>query len=230
LICITLSKVVETQATRVTPRCKKDRQVHDLSVFYFLEALSVQYTYTTIGISMTTHRIFMAARFVLSVKILSILGCSLLLAPSAFAQGDGAVYKCRDTNGTVMFTNSPPNPKACEKITVSPVSTIPAPKLPPRTSNGNGGSTATPANFPRVDSAQQKARDEDRRDLLNEELAKTESKCTALKKEYNNGEPERQGNERNYAKYQERLAKLKDDVARCDADITALKKEIALLK
>jgi hypothetical protein len=183
-------------------------------------------------IYLTFRPITMAARLasVSTVRLLAALGVSTLLGPSAFAQGDGAVYKCRDANGTTMFTNSPPNPKTCEKLTISPVSTIPAPKLPSRTSSSNGGSTATPANFPRVDSAQQKARDEDRRDLLNEELAKTESKCTALKKEYNNGEPERQGNERNYAKYQERQAKLKEDVARCDADLTALKKEIAMLK
>jgi hypothetical protein len=206
-------------------RCKKDRQVDDLSVFYFRGALKVQYTIsilcTVMNSSMPTRLIFM--RLLPAGLVLS------LCTPAVFAQGDSAVYKCKDASGTIMFTNSPPNPKACEKLSLNPVTTIPAPKVPARSSNG-GGNTATPANFPRVDSAQQKARDEDRRDLLNEELAKTENKCADLKKEYNNGEPERQGNERNFVKYQERVAKLKEDVARCDADIAALKKEIALLK
>jgi hypothetical protein len=148
---------------------------------------------------------------------------------AAFAQGDGAVYRCKDPNGTTMFTNNPGNAKNCEKVQIQAVSTIPAPKVP-AARNGSATATPTPANFPRVDTAQQKARDEGRRDLLEEELAKTEAKCATLKKEFNNGEPERQGNERNFVKYQERVAKMKEDVARCDADVVALKKEIALIR
>jgi outer membrane translocation and assembly module TamA len=157
----------------------------------------------------------------------AVIGAALY-GPAAFAQGEGAVYRCKDANGTTMFTNNPGNAKNCEKMQIQSVSTIPAPKLP--AARNGSAATPTPANFPRVDTAQQKARDEGRRDLLEEELAKTEAKCNALKKDYNNGEPERQGNERNYVKYQERVAKMKEDVARCDADITALKKEIALVK
>ncbi|MGL4574270.1 MAG: DUF4124 domain-containing protein [Burkholderiaceae bacterium] len=154
-----------------------------------------------------------------------------LYVPAAIAQGDGAVYRCKDANGTTMFTNNPGNAKSCEKMQIQSVSTIPAPKLPAaRSSNGGSAATPTPPNFPRVDTAQQKARDEGRRDILEDELAKQETKCAALKKEFNNGEPERQGNERNFVKYQERVAKMKEDVARCDADIVALKKEIALIK
>jgi outer membrane translocation and assembly module TamA len=151
-------------------------------------------------------------------------------ASAAFAQGEGAVYRCKDANGSTMFTNNPGNAKSCEKMQIQAVSTIPAPKLPAARSSNGAAATPTPPNFPRVEPAQQKARDEGRKDLLQDELVKTEAKCTALKKEYNNGEPERQGNERNYAKYQERTAKLKEDLDRCDSDLVALKKEIALLK
>ncbi|MGV3741728.1 MAG: DUF4124 domain-containing protein, partial [Burkholderiaceae bacterium] len=48
--------------------------------------------------------------------------------------------------------------------------------------------------------------------------------------EYNNGEPERQGNERNYAKYQERVASMKEDLNRTEKNIEALKREIGNLK
>ena len=41
---------------------------------------------------------------------------------------------------------------------------------------------------------------------------------------------ERQGNERNYAKYQERVAQMKDDLGRAEKNVEALKREIANIK
>ena len=48
----------------------------------------------------------------------------------------------------------------------------------------------------RVDPAEQRARDSDARRILQDELQREEDRLAELKKEYNNGEPERQGNER----------------------------------
>jgi hypothetical protein len=171
---------------------------------------------------------FMAPKIL--VRVLAVVAAAVACTPAAWAQGDGAVYKCKDASGTTMFTNNPSNPKGCERIQVQAVSTIPAPKLPAAKNGGGSSAAASPASFPKVDPGAQKNRDEGRRDLLEDELAKTESKCAALKKEFNNGQPERQGNERNYAKYEERVAKMKEDVARCESDVVALKKEIALIK
>jgi hypothetical protein len=156
---------------------------------------------------------------------------SVLVAMPAQAQGN-SYYVCEGADGSRHITDNEAEArkyKNCQKRGFEIPTIIPAPKAP-AARPGNGGSTATPANFPRVDAAQQKSRDEGRRDILEEELSKQETKCAALKKEFNNGEPERQGNERNFVKYQERVAKMKEDVARCDADIVALKKEIALIK
>jgi len=50
-----------------------------------------------------------------------------------------------------------------------------------------------------------------------------------LRREYNNGEPERLGNERNYQKYLDRVADLKSSIARKEADIAAIKRELAKL-
>jgi len=47
-----------------------------------------------------------------------------------------------------------------------------------------------------------------------------------LQAEFNNGEPERRGDERNYAKYQERVQTLKDALARSDRNIEALRREL----
>ena len=46
----------------------------------------------------------------------------------------------------------------------------------------------------------------------------------------NNGEPERRGDERNFAKYQERTAAMKEDLDRAEKNIEALKREIGNLK
>jgi len=46
----------------------------------------------------------------------------------------------------------------------------------------------------------------------------------------NEGQPERQGNERNYAKYQERVAQLKDNLSRTQQNVEALKREIANIR
>ena len=50
-----------------------------------------------------------------------------------------------------------------------------------------------------------------------------------MQAELNNGEPERRGDERNFAKYQERVADMKAALQRKEADVAALKREIAKL-
>jgi HAMP domain-containing protein len=57
-----------------------------------------------------------------------------------------------------------------------------------------------------------------------------EAKLARLKQEFNNGEPERRGDERNYAKYQERVAAMKDDIGRAEKNVEALKRELGNLK
>jgi predicted RNase H-like nuclease (RuvC/YqgF family) len=51
-----------------------------------------------------------------------------------------------------------------------------------------------------------------------------------MKREYNNGEPERRGDERNYAKYQERVASLKDSISRSEKNVEALRREISNIR
>ena len=79
----------------------------------------------------------------------------------------------------------------------------------------------------RVDSAEQKARDADARQILESELKKAETRQAELLKEFNNGEPDKQGAEaRNYQKYLDRVAELKANIARNDNDIAGLKREL----
>ena len=136
---------------------------------------------------------------------------------------------CRDAEGRKTYQNTGSG-KGCSKLDVQPALTLPAPtgRSAPR---GAAGETRaiSPANFPRVDGDTQRARDGDRRRILADELAAEETKLEALRVEFNNGEPERLGSERNYARYQERVARLQADLQRTENNIASLKRELALL-
>ena len=76
----------------------------------------------------------------------------------------------------------------------------------------------------------QRARDGDARSILESELKKAEAKLAEQQKEYNNGEPEKQGIEgRNYQRYLDRVSELKDGITRNQSDIAGLKREISRL-
>lgn len=168
-------------------------------------------------------------------------GLQLALAAGFLCQGAAmaqtTVYKCVDAQGRVEFTDT--NKRGCKALDLPGY--IPAPPArvgpPPaaRTSSpvtaaGVASPPPSPANFPRVDTSQQRARDDDRRAILNEELRAEEKKLAELQAVFKNGEPDRQGNERNYAKYQERVGQLRDDINRTERNIEALRREIANIR
>ena len=103
---------------------------------------------------------------------------------------------------------------------------------------GGGGAAApasskaasSPANAPRVAAPDQRARDADARAILQDELRKAESRLADLRKEYNDGSPQRSALElRNPQGYIERTAELKAAVTRVEADIAGIKREIGRL-
>jgi hypothetical protein len=117
--------------------------------------------------------------------------------------------------------------KGCKKVDVPGLTLIPAPaKRPAALQTASLRSASVPVDFPKVDSNAQKLRDNDRRQILLDEMKSEQEKLAALKKDYNNGEPERQGDERNYAKYQERAVAMRDDINRAEKNIEALQREL----
>jgi hypothetical protein len=90
---------------------------------------------------------------------------------------------------------------------------------------------AAASSGPRTDgSPEQRARDSDSRGILESELKKAEAKLAEQQKEYNNGQPEKQGIEgRNFQRYLDRVAELKDSIARNQSDIAGIKREISRL-
>ena len=151
---------------------------------------------------------------------------TVLVSASALAQGP--VYRC--PGNPVLYTDAitakEAQEKGCKTIEGTPITVVPS--LRPK------GGTPAPAAVntnpqAKIDPNAQRNRDGERRTILEGELKKEEKSLADLKAEYNNGEPERRGDERNYQKYLDRVAELKAAIARKEADIAALKREIGKL-
>ncbi|WP_058049195.1 DUF4124 domain-containing protein [Janthinobacterium sp. Ant5-2-1] len=154
----------------------------------------------------------------------------------AAAQAHGQLYVCADAQGHKTYTDKRAGAH-CQLLDLPGAMTEPPRKTAPLAGTQarpatQAAATAAPASgaFPKVDGAEQRARDLDRRQILQDELRSEEQKLAAQRLEFNGGQPERQGNERNYAKYQERVAQLKDNISRTQQNVEALKREIANIR
>lgn len=98
-------------------------------------------------------------------------------------------------------------------------------------SSGSSSAAArSPAGSPKVDGSEQKARDGEARLVLESELRKAQDRQAELLKDYNNGEPEKQGSEsKNYQKYLDRVADMKAQIARNQSDIDGIQRELSRL-
>lgn len=150
------------------------------------------------------------------------LACCLL-APLAHAD----IFKCVEADGHVTYTNSKPaNTKArdCTLMTKEQsVTTVPSARP------AGAKSAPSPTSFPRVDTGTQRARDNDRRTILETEMATERNLLDAARKELAEQEAVRQGDERNYQKYLDRIQGYKDKVSLHERNIEALSKELSRL-
>lgn len=79
-----------------------------------------------------------------------------------------------------------------------------------------------------VDPGQQKARDSDARAILQAELQKAQEKLSALKAEFNDGNPTKSALElRNPQVFNERLDALKANITRQESDVAGIQRELA---
>jgi hypothetical protein len=170
-----------------------------------------------------------------------VLAAALALAAPvhAWAQDPAKpVYRC--PGPPVLYTDaiSPQEARErnCRTIEGAPLTVVQGRRpTPPAASAPAGGDkagdkgTAQRSADAKVDPAAQRQRDSDARRILEAELRREEDKLDQMKREYNNGEPERRGDERNYAKYQERVAEMKAGIQRKEADVAAIRRELGKL-
>lgn len=161
---------------------------------------------------------------------LSLVVLALLVSP-VFAQTP--IYRCGNE-----YTNTVPDSQKsrCKLVEGGNVTIVEGFKPPaaaasaPKAPAAKPRAGAPPPAGSRVDSAEQRARDSDARLILESELKKVEARQAELLREYNGGQPDKQGDEaRNYQKYLDRVAELKANLARTDSDIAGIRRELARL-
>ena len=155
-------------------------------------------------------------KFAVTIVLAAVLG-------SAGAQAQTRIFRCGNT-----YTNdvNEAQAKGCRPLEGGNVTVVEGTRVHSPAATRPASAGAAPAG-PRVESAEQRARDADARQILEAELRKAEGRQAELLKEYNNGEPERRGDERNYQKYLDRVAELKASIARNEADIAGIRRELS---
>lgn len=140
-------------------------------------------------------------------------------------QAQERIFRCGNeyTNNAQVAKSRNCTPMEGGNITiVEGTRPAPAPRSAPAATPRSGSD--------RVDPAAQRARDSDARAILETELRKAEERLAQARKEYANGEPEKQGIEsRNYQRYLDRVAELKAAVARAESDVAGLQRELGRL-
>jgi len=163
---------------------------------------------------------------VLSKPLSAALATVLAASPLA-ALANSDIFVCQDADGRKTYQNTGTG-RGCTRLDIQPSLSVPAPRQQ-ATRASTDVRPISPASFPRVDSQTQRARDGDRRRILEDELGAEEAKLQALRTEYRNGAPERLASERGHAGYQERVAKMQAELQRTENNVASLKRELALL-
>jgi hypothetical protein len=142
---------------------------------------------------------------------------ALLIALLPLTASAQTIYKCIDANGGTVISNSRVE-KNCRAISSGPETAMPAPKARPAGAAAN----PSPAGFPRVQEDAQKARDGDRRHILEQELAGEQRSLEQAKKEL--AEQQAAG------ATGDRAAPYRDRVAQHERNIQAIQKELGNLR
>ena len=140
----------------------------------------------------------------------------VVLSQPALAQ---TIYKCTDAGGGVVISNSRLD-KNCKAVQITPDSTIPSPR--PK-ATGGAAATPTPGGFPKVQEDTQKARDTDRKRILEQELAQEQRNLETSRKELAD-------QERTHGDKSERLTPYKESVAQHERNIQSIQRELGNLR
>ena len=136
------------------------------------------------------------------------------------------LYRCGN-----LYTNADKSADpACIRLGIDRITLVPAQPQEPKLAAPAKPAAAQSPNrtATRVSTLAQTQKDSDSRQILEAEWRKTRQRLQDLQMEYNQGEPERLGSERNNPqKYLDRVATLQSSIARTEADLTGIRRELA---
>jgi hypothetical protein len=161
----------------------------------------------------------------LAAVVLACVAGAAGAAEAADAPDPNVLYRCPGNDYKNTITAKEAEKLGCRKVEGAPVTVIQTTR--PRT--GTSVPSTAAASGVKVDPVAQRARDTDARRILEAELKTEEAKLAEMEKEFNDGQPERQGNEKNFQKYLDRVAEMRSAIQRKQIDIAALKREIQKL-
>jgi hypothetical protein len=162
-------------------------------------------------------------------RFFTFLGFVLSAAP-ALAQAqvsqEVTIWSCRDKEGRTHVTNLKEDTagKNCKVVQQSRVQVVPA-----ATQSAKPGAKPAPTTFPKEDAQARASAKARQREILERELAREETLLEQARKELEEQESVRYGDERNYAKVLERLQKYKDSVEVHEKNVESLRRELTNL-
>ncbi len=156
---------------------------------------------------------------------------TFLLSAFVFQNAQAEIYKSVDAEGHVTYSNV--KIKGGKKLDLEPADTSFGGDNS-KQKRAPAAKTATPSDFPKVDSGTQNARDQKRKEILQAELDSEKAALEKAKQAYAEAEsnPEvyktKDGKTfRNVAKYEEKLQPLREEIEAHERNIELLQKEIS---
>jgi len=145
-----------------------------------------------------------------------------LLVTLALPASAQTIYRCIDADGGMLISNTRVN-KSCKPVVITQDATIPAPRKP-----AGAAATPTPSGFPRIQEDTQKARDKDRKHILEQELATEQRNLEQAQRELAEQQSLRPAE--SPMTTLDRVQPYKDRVGQHERNISAIQKELSGLR
>ena len=155
-------------------------------------------------------------RLILRFALLGAVACQQVYAQAAVE----TLWNCKDKDGRTILTNQQQDTvgKECRVVQQQRVTVVPSAKP---------GASKSSQNFPKESTADRLNAKDKQRQTLERELSQEEAMLADAKRKLMEQEQIRTGDEKNYARVEERLRPYKDAVEVHNKNIEALKRELA---
>lgn len=126
------------------------------------------------------------------------------------------IYKCTDGAGHITYSNVVS--RGCQKLNLEPESVVP--------SAAKASRAPSPASFPRVPESAQKARDNDRHKILEQELAAEQKSLGDARKALTEAADAHKGSI-NDGRIDERTQPIREEISQHERNIDAINQELS---